>query len=268
MKPNIDKLKTVSYVRRVIESEGVIGALTNDSVNIHDRPKELIGAVSFHAPMSVVGAAECVVLWDRVAEMLKQKLAGTAGILQICHRWCGEGEMVEIDVGRKQDLAEHRFSVKETEERPLFPEGVYAIVVEPTKDDAATALVEYETSFVSQYKAERDAAYELEEQKIQAQALKEFAKDSAEYVNFIRTQTQNLLDAFNETDTEEARAAYVAKEKAAETRQEKNAYLAGAKRGACMERVSNALGNLLTNPWDVEFVFQDMLDERYKEVPC
>lgn len=138
MNPQIETLKRLPYVRRVVLSEGCLGALTDDSIPVDRPPPALRDSVAtFHAPMSVAAGAECEVLWDRVAEELKSALADEPGFRALKHRWCREDEQVEVEVGRKVDHL--HFSASDTKVVPSYPEGVYAVVYEATADDRRKA---------------------------------------------------------------------------------------------------------------------------------
>jgi len=277
--PNVERLAALPYVRRVVRSEGTVGALTDDSVGVHDEPKGLSTLASFHAPMSVVGAAECEVLWDRVAVELNERLENVEGLVGLMHRWCGEGETIEVEVGRRQDSEEHRFSARETEERPAFPEGVYAVIVRPSDEDRAVAEGTYDDSFLSAYVAERRKTFERARGAIVAKARKVFyatpplnAAQAAEqergFKARVKAETADLIAAMESEDTDEAKASFVRNAKRAETADEKKAYLAGATRSACAERISRSLEGIPGGlPWDVEIVLDGEQDERYKALP-
>lgn len=279
MNSNVQRLAALPYVRRVVSSEGVVGALTDDSVGVHDEPKGLSALASFHAPMSIVGAAECEVLWDRVAIDLSKRLNGVEGVLGLMHRWCDEGETVEVEVGRKQDNEEHRFSSRETVERPAYPEGVYAIIVQPSDEDRATAEGAYDESFLSSYVAERRKTFERARGAIVAKARKLFystpplnttqaAEQERQFKARVKAETADLIAAMEAEDTDAAKATFVQNAKRAETAEEKRAYLAGATRAACAERVSRSLEDIPGGlPWGVEIVLDGEQDERYKALP-
>lgn len=279
MNSNVERLAALPYVRRIVRSEGAVGALTDDSVGVHDEPKGLSALASFHAPMSVVGAAECEVLWDRVAVDLNARLDGVEGFLGLMHRWCDEGETVEVEVGRRQDSEEHRFSARETEERPAFPEGVYAVIVRPSAEDRAAAEGTYDDSFLSAYVAERRKAFTQARGVIVAKARKAFyttpplnaahaAEQERGFKARVKAETADLIAAMESEDTDEAKAAFVRNAKLAETADEKRAYLAGATRSACAERVSLPLAGIPGDlPWGVEIVLDGEQDERYKALP-
>lgn len=274
----IEQLAALPYVRRVVRSEGVIGALTNDSVGVNDTPPELKMA-AFHAPMFLVGRADCEVLWDSVVANLRALLAGTSGVIGVNHRWCGDDELVEVEVGRNHDDT-HRFSVRETETRPTFREGVYAVVVRPTPADRAQAVAAYDDSFLSSYQADKKRTYENAKANIIARAGQLFystkpanpaqaASQEYKFKACVQEKLRELAEATEAEDTPQARAAYVVQAKRTETQEERDAYLDGATRAACMERVSSMIGDIPSGvEWDVEIVFDGEQDERYKDMPC
>lgn len=276
MNSNIDQLVNLPYVRRVVQSEGVVGALTDDSIGVNDNPTELTANAAFHAPLSVVGAADCEVLWDRAAEDLRQQLSDVPGVLGIAHRWCGEDEKVEVEVGRNHNNGEGlRFSLKETVERAAFPEGVYAIVVAPQPGDAVSAQTAYEESFSSAYATERRRLFDAEKSEIIQAAREECygekprnmthaAEQEARFKELVAERTKELVAAAAASDTQEALLAFIKKAKRLETADEKEQYLAGATRAACVERVTLKLDGLFANePWGIEILHEDELDERY-----
>lgn len=248
MNSNIERLKSLPYVRRVVLSEGSLAALTDDSIGVHDNPPELSSRVEFHAPMSIVGGAECEVLWDSVAEDLKARLDGVPGFIGVKHRWCGEDEKIEVEVGRRRDDEEHRYSARETEERPVFPEGVYAIIVTPQREDERTAE--------SRRKAARKDERSDDPVRAQIRAQGELARMREDY---LKARKRGYAGDVNQ---------YVAERRAQEEKEEEASYLVGATRAACVERVSRALeGVAESSAWGVEVLLDGEQDDRYKGIP-
>lgn len=300
-----ETLSKFPYVRRVVKAESVVGVLTDDTIGLNDKPAALVqladtGLISFHAPMSVIGSADCELLWDRVAVELRRRLQTVEGVCDIKHRWCGPGETVEVGVTQKSrvvpatDGGEHRFSLRETEERPEYPEGIYAIVVEEQEVDRNTAHAAYEASFLSAYKTDQKRIYEETCAEIRQRVRKKFFPEttrnaivlepgveqiisapkqpSQEQIEAAKTcvaeQVRKVIFMMEAADTTEARATYVAKAKKYETKEERENYLAGAARAACAERVSNALNGFAEETaWGVEIITTDEVDERYRDLP-
>lgn len=283
MNPPIEQLASIPYVRRVISAEGAIGALTDDTVGLNEKPAALVelarkGLVSFHAPMSVVGAADCSILWDRVADDLRRRLDGVAGVIDVKHRWCTEEERVEVEVGRKTG-DDHAFSMRDTEEKPLYAEGVYAIVSAPVAEDRKAAVALYEESLVSAYRTDLKRDYVNAEKRIVARARKAFfteqpknAQHAAEqergYKERVQEELQEELEAAEAADTPEALRAYVAKARAEDTAEDREAYYVGAMKSVCAERISKILEGIPAGlPWGVEMIEPEDVDERYGDLP-
>lgn len=248
MNSNVERLKTLPYVRRVVLSEGSVAALTDDSVGVHDNPRELSSKVEFHAPMSVVGSADCEVLWDSVAEKLKATLDGVPGFVGVLHRWCGEDEKVEVEVGRRKDDQEHRFSARETEERPAFPEGVYAIIVSPQPEDEEAAEASRRTV--------RRAAQKEDPVRAQIRAQGELARMREDY---LKAKKRGYAGELSE---------YVAERRAEEEKEEAASFMAGATRAACVERVARAIEDVAeSSAWGIEVLLDGEQDDRYKDLP-
>lgn len=248
MNSNTEHLKSLPYVRRIVLSEGSLAALTDDSVGVHDNPIELSSRVEFHAPMSLVGGAECEVLWDSVAESLKTKLGGVPGFVGVKHRWCGENEKIEVEVGRRRDDEEHRYSAQETEERPVFPEGVYAIIVTPQDEDERIA----ESRRAAARKDERSD----DPVRAQVRAQGERARLREDY---FKARKRGYTGSVNQ---------YIAERRAQEEEEEETTYLVRAARAACVERVSRALEGVDEAPaWGIEVLLDGEQDDRYKDLP-
>lgn len=280
MNPNIETLTTLPYVRRVVRSSGDVGVLTDKTVGLHDKPDGLRG-VSFHAPMSVVGPAECEVLWDSLAAELRTRLKGVPGVVDVRHRWCGEDETVEVEVGRSvSGGGEHEvFSARETEARPIYAEGVYAVTVEPQPEDEAKAAEAHAASFLSLYLAEQRKRYEAA-----CEAVRENGRDlfyrtrdaltrpkresDAAFKKYVQEHCEALLRDMELADTPTKRQTYIRTCKASETPEEKAEYLANAALAACVERVQAHLGDLPEPaPWGVEIIPTQEADERYLRLP-